>query len=63
LNGQPQPGDLPGAGHLGCLADQFGGQRVAALAEQVVHLFRGHQITDGQAVDPVQAGAGRDRQW
>ena len=36
------------------------GQRMHAAAEQRSHLLGGHRVADGQAVDPVQAGADPD---
>ena len=33
------------------------GQRVQTATEQRSHLLRSHRIADGQALDPVQAGA------
>jgi hypothetical protein len=32
------------------------GKWVQAAAEQRSHLLRGHRITGGQAIDPIQAG-------
>ena len=53
LERQAQPRDLLGGGHVGFLRDQLGGQRMAALAEQVPHLFRGHRITDARPSIPA----------